>query len=335
MASEAHSRRERQFSELGQITVESDVTLDDQEQPLKMSQLPTVDYTQVHPSEKQPRNFFQEQKIAELAQKIKSAGGLLNPITVRPHRKAGHYWLENGERRWRAIQHLVEEEGREEFRKMPFILTDAELPKGHRDATNLSILMRQYVEDQGKEKLVPLDAAAHVGEVARHFERERGMEPTADRLAELLGDHPKDVQRLLRIAGELTHEEMSLLRDLWGDVPRSVLLSLVRWLDAQNAASGPGLTPEEREAALRHLAKQQPPANNVGKALRGHAATSRAASARGSARAYRKATVSRSGGIRATFKVPVNKMTPQEVERTIEKAEVFVDQMRAVLEDLR
>lgn len=50
----------------------------------------------------QPRQFFDMEKLKELAESIKSTGGLLQPIVVRP---AGRqYEIVAGERRWRAAQ---------------------------------------------------------------------------------------------------------------------------------------------------------------------------------------------------------------------------------------
>ncbi len=51
----------------------------------------------------QPREYFDQEKLKELAESIKSTGGLLQPIVVRP---AGHgkYEIVAGERRWRAAQ---------------------------------------------------------------------------------------------------------------------------------------------------------------------------------------------------------------------------------------
>lgn len=55
------------------------------------------------PGKYQPRQHFDAEKLQELADSIKSTGGLLQPIVVRPlsnHR----YEIVAGERRWRAAQ---------------------------------------------------------------------------------------------------------------------------------------------------------------------------------------------------------------------------------------
>lgn len=56
---------------------------------------------QVKPDPTQPRKFFNEEKIKELAQSIKQFG-LLQPITVRPANENGVHVIVFGERRYRA-----------------------------------------------------------------------------------------------------------------------------------------------------------------------------------------------------------------------------------------
>lgn len=51
----------------------------------------------------QPRQHFDLEKLQELADSIKSTGGLLQPIVVRPLND-GKYEIVAGERRWRAAQ---------------------------------------------------------------------------------------------------------------------------------------------------------------------------------------------------------------------------------------
>jgi len=51
----------------------------------------------------QPRQHFDPEKLQELADSIKSTGGLLQPIVARPLPN-GQYEIVAGERRWRAAQ---------------------------------------------------------------------------------------------------------------------------------------------------------------------------------------------------------------------------------------
>lgn len=52
----------------------------------------------------QPRQHFDPVKLQELAESIKSTGGLLQPIVVRPIGRTDKYEIVAGERRWRAAQ---------------------------------------------------------------------------------------------------------------------------------------------------------------------------------------------------------------------------------------
>nr|WP_318539940.1 nucleoid occlusion protein [Terribacillus saccharophilus] len=56
------------------------------------------------PNQYQPRTVFQEEKIKELAQTIRTHG-IIQPIVVRKNSE-GSYELIAGERRWRAVQSL-------------------------------------------------------------------------------------------------------------------------------------------------------------------------------------------------------------------------------------
>lgn len=55
----------------------------------------------IKPNPLQPREYFDREKIKELADSIKEVG-LLNPIQVRPKNKG--YEIIGGERRWKACQ---------------------------------------------------------------------------------------------------------------------------------------------------------------------------------------------------------------------------------------
>ena len=60
-----------------------------------------IPLAQISPNPDQPRKFFDPVALQELATSIKE-NGLLQPITVRPHK--GGYQIVAGERRWRASQ---------------------------------------------------------------------------------------------------------------------------------------------------------------------------------------------------------------------------------------
>ena len=60
-----------------------------------------VDIDQIQVNPLQPRRLFQPERLAELAQSIRS-NGIIQPLVVR--RVEGHYQLVAGERRWRAAK---------------------------------------------------------------------------------------------------------------------------------------------------------------------------------------------------------------------------------------
>ena len=61
-----------------------------------------ISISDLAPNRLQPRNYFDEKKIDELAQSIKK-NGIIQPIVVRPG-KNGEYEIIAGERRWLASQ---------------------------------------------------------------------------------------------------------------------------------------------------------------------------------------------------------------------------------------
>jgi ParB family transcriptional regulator, chromosome partitioning protein len=60
-----------------------------------------INIADIHPNPAQPRRYFAEEALTELAQSIKRHG-VIQPIVVRPHE--GGYQIVAGERRWRAAQ---------------------------------------------------------------------------------------------------------------------------------------------------------------------------------------------------------------------------------------
>ncbi len=67
----------------------------------KSEELLEIDVDLIEPNVAQPRNYFDENHIDELAISIKS-NGIIQPLLVR--KRGGRYQLVAGERRWRAAQ---------------------------------------------------------------------------------------------------------------------------------------------------------------------------------------------------------------------------------------
>jgi ParB family chromosome partitioning protein len=77
----------------------------------------TVGIEKLYPCPTQPRQYFDEAALKELAASIKEHG-LIQPIFVRPDRdNKGHYEIVAGERRWRASQ-------RAQLHEVPVVIRD-------------------------------------------------------------------------------------------------------------------------------------------------------------------------------------------------------------------
>ncbi len=105
----------------------------------------------VYPSPEQPRRKFDETKLGELADSIRSHG-IIVPLVVRP-RPDGGYFLIAGERRWRAAQ-------RAGLHEVPVVVQDVE--EG-------IALERALVENLQRADLGPLEEAAAYQRLVEEF----------------------------------------------------------------------------------------------------------------------------------------------------------------------
>lgn len=95
---------------------------------------------EVLPGDGQPRQRFDEARLAELADSIK-AHGVIQPILVR--RRGGQYEIVAGERRWRAAQQVG-------LKSIPAVVSDV----AERDALTIAL-----VENLQREDLNPIEEA--------------------------------------------------------------------------------------------------------------------------------------------------------------------------------
>ena len=105
----------------------------------------------IDPNPKQPRTYFDEEALAELAHSVKEFG-LLQPIVVR-EMSGGRYQLIMGERRWRASQ-------RAELATIPAIVRQTEDEDLLRDA---------LLENIHRVQLNPLEEAAAYQQLLDEF----------------------------------------------------------------------------------------------------------------------------------------------------------------------
>lgn len=76
-------------------------TPDPKEEVLEGDRILTLNINEVEPNREQPRKYFEEEALEELAESVKRYG-LIQPIVVT--KKEGYYEIIAGERRWRACK---------------------------------------------------------------------------------------------------------------------------------------------------------------------------------------------------------------------------------------
>lgn len=134
----------------------------------------TLPVSAMAPHPDQPRRFFDEDALEELAKSI-SARGLIQPIVVRPH---GHsYQIVAGERRWRAAQ-------RARLHEVPVIVRELS------DAETMELAL---VENIQREDLNAIEEAEAYSKLIGTFGH------TQEALARLVHKSRSHVANLLRL----------------------------------------------------------------------------------------------------------------------------------------
>jgi ParB family transcriptional regulator, chromosome partitioning protein len=107
----------------------------------------SLDFITADPN--QPRTEFDAAELEVLANSIAS-NGLMQPITVRPAKEEGRYWIVAGERRYRAHQ-ILRSRGLKQFASIECMVKK---PPSHAD-----LRIRQIVENVCRADLTPLEEA--------------------------------------------------------------------------------------------------------------------------------------------------------------------------------
>ena len=137
--------------------------------------LRAVDIENIHPSGRQPRKRFDDARLSELAESIRSQG-IIQPLVVRV-RSAGGFELVAGERRWRAAQ-------RAGLHQVPVII---------REVAEAQAFELALVENLQREDLNPIEEA----EGYQHLVAEFGY--TQESLATRVGKERSTVANALRL----------------------------------------------------------------------------------------------------------------------------------------
>ena len=209
--------------------------------------LQDIPISAIKPNPQQPREHFDEETLASLADSIREVG-VLQPILVRE--RDGEYEMIAGERRWRAARRVG-------MQTIPAIV---------RNADNATMLQQAIVENVQREQLNPLEEAAAYqqliedfalthDEVAARVGKSRATITNTLRLLQL----PPAIQRALKDGGL----RMGHARALLGTPDRAFQEQLARRIVAED------LSVREVEEAIRH--REDTPADRpaaVGSKLR-------------------------------------------------------------------
>ncbi len=134
----------------------------------------TIAVAEIHPNPDQPRRYFSEDKLDELAASIRRHG-VIQPIVVRPH--AGGYQIVAGERRWRAAQ-------RAQIHEIPAIIRNFD------DAETLEIALLENIQRQDLNPIEEAEAYRKLTELFGH---------SAAALAELVHKSRSHVANMIRL----------------------------------------------------------------------------------------------------------------------------------------
>jgi ParB family transcriptional regulator, chromosome partitioning protein len=201
--------------------------------------LQEIPISAIRPNPQQPREHFDEETLAALADSIREVG-VLQPILVRE--RDGEYEMIAGERRWRAARRVG-------MQTIPAII---------RNADNATMLQQAIVENVQREQLNPLEEAAAYqqliedfalthDEVAARVGRSRATITNTLRLLQL----PASIQRALKDGGL----RMGHARALLGTPDRGFQEQLARRIVAED------LSVREVEEAIRH--REETPASRA------------------------------------------------------------------------
>ncbi|MFO7171752.1 MAG: ParB/RepB/Spo0J family partition protein [Bacillota bacterium] len=144
------------------------------ESPVEKENVQEIEVARIRPNPHQPRQAFDEAKLAELAASIREHG-VVQPVLVRPVESG--YELVAGERRWRAAQMAGLE-------RIPAIV---------RELTPAQVMEIALIENLQREDLNPLEEAEAYRRLIEEFQL------TQEELARRLGKSRSQIANTLRL----------------------------------------------------------------------------------------------------------------------------------------
>jgi len=185
-----------------------------------------IELNKIIPNEYQPRKYFDDEKLKELAASIKEQG-VIQPIIV--HRSGSGYQLIAGERRCRASQLAG-------LKTIPALV---------KEATKREFIEMSLIENIQREDLNPIEAAEAYKRLQDEFKL------TQEDLAKRVGKERSTVTNFLRILGLPKEVKLELATGALSMGHAKALLSLERVRDQLQAATTiikKGLSVREAEA---------------------------------------------------------------------------------------
>ena len=134
----------------------------------------TLSVVDIRPNPDQPRRYFSDEKLDELAASI-AKHGIIQPIVVRPFQ--GGYQIVAGERRWRAAQ-------RAQLHDLPAIVRNFD------DAETLEIALLENIQRQDLNPIEEAEAYKKLTDLFGH---------SASELAELVHKSRSHVANMMRL----------------------------------------------------------------------------------------------------------------------------------------
>lgn len=190
-----------------------------------------IELDKIIPNEYQPRKFFDDGRLKELAASIREQG-VIQPIIV--HRVGTNYGLIAGERRWRAARLAG-------LRTVPALV---------REATKRELIEQALIENIQREDLNPLEAAEAFKRLQDEFKL------TQEDLAKRVGKERSTITNFLRILSLPKEVKQGLSSGQLGLGHAKAILSLERVRDQLQVAAlitKKGLSVREAEALASRL----------------------------------------------------------------------------------
>ena len=136
-----------------------------------------VPVEKIYPNPNQPRKFFQEEKLIELANSIKTKG-IVQPLIVRKKKGTKEsFEIVAGERRWRAAQ-------RAQIHELPVII---------KEFTDIEVLEIAIIENVQRADLNPIEEALGYKNLMENFDH------TQEGLSKEIGKSRSHIANLLRL----------------------------------------------------------------------------------------------------------------------------------------